>query len=248
MSISGQQRGTPKLAVAFDATSTLNGTTAALTHSWGHTCTGTNRLLVVGVSVFAGDTVSTVTYAGVTLTKAGHIASVGNDRAEMWYLIAPATGANTIVVTLSASARAVLGATSWTAVYQITPVGTFATGTGTSTTALATAVSETSGYVADTLATPNAPTVGAGQSERWNAGHAGFGGGVTDYGAGSTEVGAASVAMTWTLAASTTWAAAALPIKTSTGYGTGTALITGGGVLTATGGGPDYDFQVGIAF
>jgi len=237
------------MAVAYDAGTSLNGSTPALTHSWAHTCTGTNRLLVVGVSVAATTSVSTITYAGVTLTKAGHIASAA-DRAEIWYLVAPATGSNTIVVTLVASARAILGATSWTAVYQITPVGTLATGTGTSTTALATAASETSGYVADTVATTQAPTVGAGQSERWNAsnGFGGVGGGTGIYGAGSTEIGAASVAMTWTLAASADWAAAALPIKTSTGYGTGTALITGGGAVTATGGGPDYDFQVAITF
>ncbi len=232
------------MAVTFDSSSSLNGSTAALTHSWDHVCAGTNRLLVVGVSVSGGNTVSTITYAGVTLTKAGHIASSGFDRAEMWYLIAPATGTNTITVTLAGVARAILGATSWTATHQTTPVGTLATGTGTGTAPLATATSETTGYVADTLATPEVPTVGVGQSQRWNAGYTFWG--ISDYGAGSTEIGAVSVPMTWTLPNANTWAIAALPIKVKAPGDA--AIITGGGTLTASGGGPNYDFQVTIAF
>ena len=41
------------MAVAFDAASTHKGA-AVSSLTWSHTCTGSNRLLVVGVSNYSG--------------------------------------------------------------------------------------------------------------------------------------------------------------------------------------------------
>ena len=61
----------------------------------------------------------------------------GGDRVELWYKVAPLTGANNIVVSLPSSVHLMAGATSWTGVHQTTPLGTAGNATGTSSTATA---------------------------------------------------------------------------------------------------------------
>ncbi len=72
------------------------GTSALL---FGHTTTGTgtNLLMLVGVSINITNSptaaVSSVTLAGATFTFVGAHNDAGNTRrVEMWYLLAPATG------------------------------------------------------------------------------------------------------------------------------------------------------------
>jgi hypothetical protein len=91
------------MAIAFDATSGSGNITGTNTTSVAHTCTGTNRILYVGVQITeAATTVTGITYNSVALTKiSGKDVPNGSRRVELWYLIAPATGANNIVVTLS---------------------------------------------------------------------------------------------------------------------------------------------------
>lgn len=97
------------MAIAYDATSRSgNGwstNTSSLTFS--HTITGSNTFLAVGTGTYntAARSVSGVTYNGVACTKANAITATlegVNQDTELWYLDGPATGANNIVVTLSA--------------------------------------------------------------------------------------------------------------------------------------------------
>lgn len=109
------------MAIAVDATSSsANQTGSSVT--FAHTCGGSNRILVVAVSIAAGiPTVSGITYNGVALTQIATVLGVAADRrTELWYLIAPATGANNIVVTLSGAPGAFfnVGAVSYTGVKQ----------------------------------------------------------------------------------------------------------------------------------
>src|SRR5439155_296465 len=115
----------------FDAASSLGGSATPLT--WSHTvAAGSNRLLIVGVST--GDIIAThdsVTYNTAPMTKITEVTGA-SDRVSIWKLVNPATGTNSVVVTLSAAATVKGGATSWTNVDQTTPVGTAATNTGSS--------------------------------------------------------------------------------------------------------------------
>lgn len=102
---------------------------------------GANRLLIVGLSFERGN----VSGVGVTSTSGGGPPQAltqiigsgsvgGNPRAELWYLVNPGTGLNTIQVLWSGStSRAFGGAASFTGVDQTTPIGVSGGTTGKST-------------------------------------------------------------------------------------------------------------------
>lgn len=130
------------MAIAFDAVSTGMNATDPTSLTWSHTCSGSDRVLIVGTSTesdssgHTAQTVSGITYAGVALS---HIRSdyITDNGTELWYLIAPATGANNIVVTMTAVVDGLFGAgLSFTGVDQTNPIdnnaGTTTTGTSIS--------------------------------------------------------------------------------------------------------------------
>lgn len=220
--------------ITFDAASsadTGSGTAGSLT--WSHTvgAAGTNRILIVGVSIrnSASQTVSNVTYAGTNLTLVGVIDNATNARVEIWSLLAPVTGANNIIVTLSANARFVGGASSFTDVDQLAPLGAFFSNTGNSPTPTVDVTGVAAGeIVIDTIANATLsiltglPCIGTGQTERWsNRTTSLFPSSNNTPGAGSTEPGPAgggTVTMSWTLegcasANNRQWAIAAVALK-----------------------------------
>src|SRR5437899_1989294 len=77
---------------AGEVSSSQTGGTSTTT--WAHTTSGTNRVLVVGVSWanITTRTVTSVTYAGQTMTSAGAAVNAGNAGAELFYRVAPAVG------------------------------------------------------------------------------------------------------------------------------------------------------------
>jgi len=94
------------MAIAFDAQSSSGGYASATSISWSHTCTGANRVLIVGArgTGAASDVITGVTYAGVALTKVGSSYKGSSDRwVSLWRLVGPATGANTITISGSNS-------------------------------------------------------------------------------------------------------------------------------------------------
>ena len=195
-----------------DATSNGTGTNvSSLTVS--HTCTGVQRLLVVGVTVQDSSVQdpNTVTYGGVGMTKAGEVTS-SNVNASIWYLKAPALGANDIVVTMPITANAVhLGAQSFTGVDQDSPVGTAVTASGSGTAQTVTATTTVNGYVIDAVVVQDnvTLTVGSGQTQISQ-----LTGGGSHRGAISVErPSSTSTAMAWSTAATETWAIAALPVN-----------------------------------
>lgn len=107
------------MAIVFDA-ATNPSLVSAASITYAHTCTGTDRILFVGV--FArNQTVSSVTYAGVTMTEVG--ARVGpqggaNDYISMFVLPNPASGSNNVIVTIAGSAVLISGAVSYTGAAQ----------------------------------------------------------------------------------------------------------------------------------
>jgi hypothetical protein len=108
------------MAIAYDTSSKGTDTTST-GQSWSHTCTGSDRLLVVGVSHTAATdgTLTGITYNGAAMTKAASIRRSDNVCwTQLWYLVGPASGSNTIQITLSGSTRHSATASSYTGVKQ----------------------------------------------------------------------------------------------------------------------------------
>lgn len=152
------------MAIAFDASSTRGSSwdIGASGPSWTHTCTGSNRLLVVAVGMYGTSrTVTGITYNGVALTQLSRVTQTleaSNQSLDIWYLVAPATGANTLTVSLSGSADYFVGfVQSYTGVNQSTPFGTPNTTSSGSSTSGSPACTVTSAY-------SNSWLVGAGYS------------------------------------------------------------------------------------
>jgi len=201
------------MALAVDSVSTASGSGTG-PFSFSHTCSGSDRLLFVAVSHYhVNNTVSGITYNSVAMTAVpSGAANNGQFFVTLYYLIAPASGSNTVSVSVSGGVYDIgIAAISFTGEHQTTPIGTAVTATGSSTTPSATASSATDEIVLDALTIVNSGTlsVGAGQTSRWNAAT----GNAFIKMAGSTEAGASSTTMSWSNSASQDWAIVTVPVK-----------------------------------
>lgn len=205
--------------IQFDAASNSGYQTAQSTYSWSHTCTGSNRYLTVGISMLsvAGSSVLSITYNSVVLSLIkAQSSAAGAVRSELWGLVAPATGSNTIAVTLSTGLDSIGGADSYTSVEQTTPYEAANSATATNVGAADATVDvitvADNNWVIDNVATDDtAITVGAGQTSRNNVT------GTLGSGAMSTEgpkTPAGTVTMSWTnVDALKTWAIVAAGLR-----------------------------------
>ncbi|WP_298622295.1 DUF4347 domain-containing protein, partial [uncultured Zoogloea sp.] len=191
-------------------------TAGATSLTWSHTTsTTTHGILIVTVAVRKDVPVTSVTYGGTALTHVGsQVDPSGKVRAEMWYLLAPSGGTENVVVSLSGSANATAGATSFYNVSQNNPFGSVTAGSGSGDPSL-TLVSAVGELVVDSVADRDVDSqvVGPGQSELWTDK---VGSGSNDsWGGSSAEAGAASVTMSWTTngAGAGEWAAVGLSLK-----------------------------------
>jgi hypothetical protein len=120
------------MAIAFDA-STNGNFVSGTTRTFSHTCTGSDRILFVEAVINeATDKITGVTYSGVSMTRIATVNPTANRRLYLYYLIAPATGANNVVITASSSTAIGGNAASYTGVAQsgtIIDVSTTATDT-----------------------------------------------------------------------------------------------------------------------
>lgn len=118
--------------IVFDNASVSPYEAALSTYNFTHRVgTGiTNGCLIVGVSIFATGTVSSITYNSVAMT---FIRSDTNGvyRSEIWQLVNPATGSNTVTVNLSASLTSIANAQSYWNIDQTTPIDANNGGNGT---------------------------------------------------------------------------------------------------------------------
>ena len=197
--------------ITFDAAPTPTGgeVVKSITHSH-MVANQASRILLVKVSMTdAAAEVITITYAGVPLTKRRSL-SLSTLRAELWYLVAPTIGTANVVVTFKTIvAGALVASESWYNVAQAVPFLSGNTATGTSTAPSVTVTSVTGHVVTDCIAAEGnvTATVGAGQTQRYNAIQS-----AALRGAGSSEAGAASVVMSWTLSSSVAWVSIALSL------------------------------------
>ncbi|HVR24797.1 MAG TPA: hypothetical protein VMU26_15905, partial [Candidatus Polarisedimenticolia bacterium] len=217
--------------VAVDSSSSGSATLAGVaspTLSFSHTttATGTNTLLIVGVSVNITNApttaVTAVSYNGAALTFAGaHNDAAKTRRVEMWYELAPAGGANTVIVTINIPAAVnvgvVAGATTFTGVDQTVPLGSFVSADGAAGGNTQLDVpSVVNGMILDTLATGGTQTVtvSAPQVQAWNVPQGNTNPGVN--GTASTRTGAPSVPISETFSATSNWSLGAVSINPTT--------------------------------
>ncbi|MBI4683859.1 MAG: hypothetical protein HY755_01525 [Nitrospirae bacterium] len=159
-------------SIAFDST-TSGAANTVNTITWSHTTSGSNRILVVGLSIRNNISVSTVTYAGQALTRAGFLSHPGPGniiRVELWYLVNPSSGAYNVIVNMSAMSSFIYGAVSLTGVDQINPLDSqavFGYGTGNNASANV-SIATPNAWVVDTIASePTNVTPFAGQTQQW---------------------------------------------------------------------------------
>jgi hypothetical protein len=102
------------MGIAFDAHSNA---AANPLNSWNHTCSGSNRLLLVGFR--SPSTTLTASYNGVAMTRLGTYYTLGaGDYDHVFYLLNPASGTNSITTSSPGSGTTYGQAVSYTGVKQ----------------------------------------------------------------------------------------------------------------------------------
>ena len=211
------------MAIALDV-ATNGGSATATSHSYSHTCTGSNLILFVGVNFYnAGtDDITGVTYNSVAMTQIAKQtnASGSGQISYLYYLINPSTGANTVAITKTSSATIRSVSVSYTGANDIAQPD--ASGTNTSNASLAiskavTTIADNCWMVSFTFNDANQCLASTGTTNRNSAGvymAIGDSGGVITP--------AASYSMAWTLASGTAnWTivnASFAPLVNSTQY------------------------------
>ncbi len=106
------------MAIALDTT-TIGTGTSGTSSSFSHTCTGTNLILFVQVgSQGSTQTVSGVTYNGVSMTQINSTFHSGVRTTTLFYLLNPATGSNTVTISMTGNVFQLGIAASYTGVKQ----------------------------------------------------------------------------------------------------------------------------------
>lgn len=202
------------MTLAID-TNGSGGVTGSATLTYAHTCSGSQRALLVGITSKGTGGVPTavsgITYNGVAMTSVGGLAS-GYRRIDLYQLVAPAAGANNVVVTMAASVDYIIaGSVSFTGADQTTPCGTFASAGATTSTATVNVSAATGDIVMDVVFGDNCTVAGsapgAGQTSQAEQTRGDV------FGGSSTKAGAATVTMSWTLDGTTSWAIGGVAVK-----------------------------------
>jgi hypothetical protein len=213
--------GTVTVAASATVASRSGGSSLTFSHT---TPSGSNRLLVVGVSVNNDNrSVTGVTYNGVALTRAGTRSNDDDATAEIWYLVNPPVTTADVVVSLSGSIGSSYGfvaaALPLNGVDQSTPVGTFQSSTGDSSSASLNVTSSSSGdfvlavYASEQGSNSGSCTQGSGQTEYWDT--RGGSSGTTQLGCGMSKPGGGTVSFSISNSNSDHWAMGAVPIKSA---------------------------------
>jgi hypothetical protein len=233
--------GSDPCTIAVDATSSGKTMTDTLTIS-SHTTSGTDRLMLVGVSINndALEEVYTVKYNGIDLSFVGFIRNSDDARVEIWQLTEAnglPTGTHDVVIKFKIGATlnvdllqgAVAGVTTFTGVDQTTPLGPFASAEADGAASSVTVTSAADEMVFAIMAGETVTSVSLDNAppavEQWNDVELSS---PDTFGAGATQVGAApNVTVSWTHG-NDHWAAGGVSIKPAQtcGGGGGTCPVT----------------------
>ena len=241
------------MSVTIDTHSSVQTFTGVSSVSWSHTASGTDRFVLVNVA-FIGDpsskTISGVTYGGVSMSAAisssnPNLGGGQNGISQIWGLINPSTGSQTVQVTFTGTCDGVAGSVSWNGANQTAAIGNTTSATGDSS-APATTISSASGnMVADCfLANYSSGLSPSGNQTVLWTGQERSGVGYT--GGSQYAAGASSVAMDWTLTKGEQWSACAVEILVASG-GSGVTLAAGTGGFSITGAPADLNTGLMVA-
>lgn len=215
-------------AASTSSSTSTSGTSLSFSHTPGN---GSNRLLLVAVSLGAGNggtagTVSSVTFNGTAMQLVGTQNTSGNGGGVTIYLyrqINPVAGPANVVINYSggtgtpAANTIVAGATTFTGVDQTTPVANFTSAAGGSGSPESVTITASAGDLAYSFFGVDAGTVvnnivstTAGGTELWNRGI------LYVSGAAGTKAGSPTVAMSYTQSDNQEWAICGLAIKPAT--------------------------------
>lgn len=219
--IAGDFTGVVDSLITHDRTSTSVLTNTANPLTWTHTVgTSSNRLLTVCLqtrNTTAPVTVTGVTANGVSLTSVRSDSFTGANslHTSLWRLIAPSSGANTIVATFSAAPSnwGVGASSSFSGVEQVAPVDAVGGSNGTGTAVSLAVTSTVTGTLAVDCAAGLADftAVGASQTIRGNniANPGADGVGVSTKPLAS----AGATTTSWTQSAASIWAGSVMAMK-----------------------------------
>ena len=228
------------MAVTFDAVGPGTSGQSAIDTTpvtWTHVCGASATLLTVEVAIGAytdSGIALSVTYNGVSLTSAGlvHVDNTTAGFTQIFYLINPAIGSNTVSITitgLTASTTLNAGSLSFN---NASGIRNFVTAFGNSTAPSVAVTSAVGNMVVDSVATGTGVT-SSSQTLRWlhNTNTATGGGN----GAASTATGATTVTMSYVVGTDY-WAIAAMDVVSSVSpnmAGTSHGLATASASLVA---------------
>jgi len=226
--------------VAYDQVGSGDNNAGSATITWSHTTgSGANRIMIVGVSIRSSTvTVQGIAYGSQSLTfLRSDYNSNSPVRTELWYLVAPVSGTQTITVTLqgfgASTVKATGGSCSYSGVSQTAPVAGDASGANANSNnpSVTLSVANANSYLVGVIGMSTATSVsseGSSQTMRWDQTTA-FGSADRGHGSDKGPVGSGSQSMSWTLSGTTTWAASVVAIKpaivTTTGNGSVDILI-----------------------
>ncbi len=151
-----------------DASTGSQSSNTVLTFSHTSPTGSSNTCIVVAVTSETVTPPSGVTYNLVAMTKVGE-RDLGSGSASLWRLVAPATGANNVVVTFAGSHNIAAGAQSYANVHQTTPFGALTSNAGTGTHVNLNIDCYSDGIAISALKSTNVvPTKGPDQTSLWD--------------------------------------------------------------------------------
>ena len=226
-------------------TNTQPGTSGSITIS-SHTVSGTNPTLIVKVEYKQNSpgSITSVFWNGTEeLTMLGTEANGGDANTSLWYLAAPTATTANVVVTFTASRRAVASASTYSDVDQTNPfrAAAFNSATGTDATPTVDVVANSGEMVVDSMCQVSSgpDTATADHTQRHN--DSATGGGTDTRGAGQEKSSAgATESMGWSMAGSEDWSIVAAPLQSPAG-------ATVQGQVTASQAELTYDTKLGHA-
>lgn len=168
----------------------------------------TDGIMVVQATLKYDKSVDSVTWQGEASTEFTQIHTVndGVTKIEVWYDLAPTSGAGDVVIYFSGKTLALCGVSTYSSVNQTSPIDSDATNTGANSPIAVSATviaSNTWGVGAARLDENEALTEGGDQIQLWDltgVGHKG-------HGSRDETVGTGTQSMTWTFSLAANWCA-----------------------------------------